>query len=315
MRTAPSAPVLHASNNPSQRVVPLHIYNASPNYTKGIYIPEGYKKVWEDDRLNPYRAYQTRSGIAQMKLVWTNHLPRRLVERETGREVAHLFPGLQYPYTSYEEQNRARMTLSTRGQQQPLFAPETARPTSASMSRMAYSAKSQGVLRYRMQPEDTQAVPSASAFVTAPQPKARKKATTSRQQAEDYVPRNARKATTQNTRATTRSRATQTQPVATRVQPKAVQQKSAPKKTAVRAPVKVNMSHRFVQVGLFGDPANAQRTAQRLSAAGLPAQLTKSKRNGKVYNLVAAGPFYSPTHLGQALHRVRSLGFSDAYTR
>ena len=66
-----------------------------------------------------------------------------------------------------------------------------------------------------------------------------------------------------------------------------------------------------MQVGSFGDPANAARLIARLQAAGLPVASAKSG-NLKV---IAAGPFRSPADLNQALNIVRGMGFADAYLR
>ena len=78
---------------------------------------------------------------------------------------------------------------------------------------------------------------------------------------------------------------------------------------AVQAPAA--SGHRYVQVGSFGDPANAARLIARLQAAGLPVASAKSG-NLKV---IAAGPFRSPADLYQALNIVRGMGFADAYLR
>ena len=78
---------------------------------------------------------------------------------------------------------------------------------------------------------------------------------------------------------------------------------------AVQAPAATG--HRYVQVGSFGDPANAARLIARLQAAGLPVASAKSG-NLKV---IAAGPFRSPAELNQALNIVRGMGFADAYLR
>ncbi len=41
--------------------------------------PEGYEFAWNDGRLNPYRGIGTPQGEAQMRQVWTDTVPRRLV--------------------------------------------------------------------------------------------------------------------------------------------------------------------------------------------------------------------------------------------
>jgi cell division septation protein DedD len=43
-------------------------------------IPPGYTAVWADDRLNPYRGVGTAEGEAQMRTVWTDDAPMRLVD-------------------------------------------------------------------------------------------------------------------------------------------------------------------------------------------------------------------------------------------
>lgn len=78
---------------------------------------------------------------------------------------------------------------------------------------------------------------------------------------------------------------------------------------AVQAPVA--SGPRYVQVGSFGDPANAARLIARLQAAGLP---VASAQSGGV-KVIAAGPFRSGTDLNAALGIVRGMGFTDAYLR
>jgi cell division septation protein DedD len=72
-----------------------------------IRVPEGYRKVWTDDRLNPNRGGRTAMGKAQMDLVWTETVPRRLVDTSSGTDVTRQFPKLYYPHTSYASQEAA----------------------------------------------------------------------------------------------------------------------------------------------------------------------------------------------------------------
>jgi len=52
-----------------------------------ISLPKGYKKAWNDDRLNPLRGVGTTSGKAQMQLVWSNTVPRYLIDPATGKRA------------------------------------------------------------------------------------------------------------------------------------------------------------------------------------------------------------------------------------
>ncbi|MDX1780346.1 MAG: SPOR domain-containing protein [Thalassovita sp.] len=80
-------------------VAPRHVYENQLNASLANPVPEGYRPVWDDDRLNPYRAHQTFAGKAQMDLVWTETVPRQLIDRASGRNVTRLFPNLRYPST------------------------------------------------------------------------------------------------------------------------------------------------------------------------------------------------------------------------
>ncbi|PVA09480.1 hypothetical protein DC366_13925 [Pelagivirga sediminicola] len=94
------------------RIAPRHVVRARVNAVQGVSIPHGYKRVWMDGRLNPHRAHQTLAGKAAMARMWTNTVPRRLILTDTGREVTAQYPGLVYPYTSYEEQRAAQSARS-----------------------------------------------------------------------------------------------------------------------------------------------------------------------------------------------------------
>lgn len=77
------------------------------------------------------------------------------------------------------------------------------------------------------------------------------------------------------------------------------------------APRQVSGSHRFVQVGSFGVASNASRLSQQLQQSGLP---VTTRRSGGL-QVVMVGPMSDRATLGSALAQVRSLGFTDAFTR
>jgi len=76
---APSRDLTHGTDHPRPRathspVARLRAERPSP--------PPGYERVWTDGRLNPYRGIRTVEGEAQMRMVWTDTVPRRLVAAE-----------------------------------------------------------------------------------------------------------------------------------------------------------------------------------------------------------------------------------------
>ena len=82
-------------------------------------------------------------------------------------------------------------------------------------------------------------------------------------------------------------------------------------KTQAAAPRPAAAGHSFVQVGTFGDHANANRLGQRLAGLGLPVGIV----NRGQMKMVVSGPFSNQAALQQALSTVRGMGFADAYTR
>ncbi|MEM8578062.1 MAG: SPOR domain-containing protein, partial [Pseudomonadota bacterium] len=85
------------------RIVPRQVYEGRFN-TGFQPVPDGYRRVWTDDRLNTRRAEQTAQGYRQTRLIWTNTVPRRLIDHATGRDVTASTP-LVYPYTDTVTQN------------------------------------------------------------------------------------------------------------------------------------------------------------------------------------------------------------------
>lgn len=71
----------------------------------------------------------------------------------------------------------------------------------------------------------------------------------------------------------------------------------------------------YVQVGSFGEPANADGASARLARVGLPVATARAHRNGRGLRVVLAGPFASAGQARDALGRVRGAGFGDAFIR
>ncbi|WP_158234155.1 SPOR domain-containing protein [Oceaniglobus indicus] len=71
-----------------------------------VVTPKGYVEAWDDGRLNPHRGKQLLSGALQTALIWTQTVPRRLVDRSTGKDVTRDYNYLIYPYTDYGRQKR-----------------------------------------------------------------------------------------------------------------------------------------------------------------------------------------------------------------
>jgi cell division protein FtsN len=223
VRTAAPVVVSPRAVAPQTRIVPKHVYAAQIEAKQGVQVPAGYRPVWEDDRLNPRRAQQTAAGAAQMGLIWTNTVPRKLIDQRTGKDVTRYHPNVVYPYTSLAQQQRTE------------------------------------------------------AFT--------------------YIKKTPVVATKSTTRKAVKPRAV-------------VSTKSAPATQPVRATGK-----KYVQVGTFGVPANAQRTAARLQNSGLPVRIGRYSKGGKQYQIVMAGPFGSAQQLNAALSTARRAGFSDAFLR
>ena len=89
--------------------------------------------------------------------------------------------------------------------------------------------------------------------------------------------------------------------------------KTVVKSKAAPAP-KAPASGRYIQVGTFGEPGNAKRTAARLQSAGLPVRAQAINRGGKRLTVVMAGPLAGDA-VSSGLRRARALGYGDAFVR
>ena len=77
--------------------MPKHVAQNRLNTYDNVRVPPGYKTVWEDGRLNPRRTEQSLAGRSDMLLIWTQTVPRRLINQATGRDLTASVP-LVYPY-------------------------------------------------------------------------------------------------------------------------------------------------------------------------------------------------------------------------
>ncbi|MFY0618318.1 SPOR domain-containing protein [Shimia sp.] len=71
---------------PDVRVVPRHVYEANLASQGTFQVPEGYRRAFDDGRLDENRAVMTLAGEAQTRLIWTDTVPRRLIERTLETE-------------------------------------------------------------------------------------------------------------------------------------------------------------------------------------------------------------------------------------
>lgn len=67
-------------------------------------VPQGYRAAWSDDRLSRMRGKQTLTGALATALVWTQDVPRRLVDPTSGADMTERLSYLVYPYTDYDKQ-------------------------------------------------------------------------------------------------------------------------------------------------------------------------------------------------------------------
>lgn len=96
-----------------------------------------------------------------------------------------------------------------------------------------------------------------------------------------------------------------------------ISSKSAPAQRVLPGAASVQMAAgaRFVQVGTYGVPANADASRARLRALGLPVASSQVVQGGRALQIMYAGPFDSAEALRGALGLARGAGFSDAFAR
>ncbi|MEM6372800.1 MAG: SPOR domain-containing protein [Pseudomonadota bacterium] len=110
VRREPAKQAVTTTVSPATRVVPKHVHDAG-DARQSFPVPKGYRPVWDDDRLNTRRAEQSLRGIARTRLIWTQTVPRRLVDTATGADMTSKV-ALVYPYTDTATQSRELGTVT-----------------------------------------------------------------------------------------------------------------------------------------------------------------------------------------------------------
>ena len=62
------------------------------------FVPKGYYSLLDDGGTRALRGVGTPQGKAAMDLIWTETVPRRLIDVTTGQDVTARYPQIHYPY-------------------------------------------------------------------------------------------------------------------------------------------------------------------------------------------------------------------------
>lgn len=73
--------------------------------------------------------------------------------------------------------------------------------------------------------------------------------------------------------------------------------------------------YRYVQIGTYGEAANAERAKERLKSMGYPVSVAQSTLGGKPVSVIFAGPFNASDNVMAALSDARAAGYADAFPR
>lgn len=78
------------------RIVPKHVYDAQKGHLPPV--PKGYKRAWDDGRLNPHRAHMSPRGFRATQEVWTNTVPRKLLRGSQRVRVPRIVGRVPAPH-------------------------------------------------------------------------------------------------------------------------------------------------------------------------------------------------------------------------
>lgn len=90
---------------------------------------------------------------------------------------------------------------------------------------------------------------------------------------------------------------------------------ATPGKAAAPALGTIPAGARYVQLGTFADPGNADRAVQRVAGLGYPVLRGKDRVNGREVQFIMAGPFDDREGIVRALNAIRRAGYRDAFPR
>ncbi len=89
LRRPPAGTVVRVGEvAPDVRVVPRHVYEANRHTQVVSVVPDGYRRAFDDGRLNERRAEMTLAGEAQMAQIWTQTVPYQLVDTSNSEAVS-----------------------------------------------------------------------------------------------------------------------------------------------------------------------------------------------------------------------------------
>lgn len=96
-----------------------------------VVVPAGYKSLLPVDYAPQTRGHGTAEGKVAMDLLWTQTMPRRLIDVTTGRDVTATYPAIRYPYTTVSSRSYASAgeTPTTSRRTKTGAKPDEASPT------------------------------------------------------------------------------------------------------------------------------------------------------------------------------------------